>query len=133
MKAITMEHYFENDFRGKEDFTRLSRWITVKTLCNPSKHNSLYDYAKDENGYTPGNENFNPNEVYIDYFTFGGVKYALDRFYRLGSMWICDTYRYTENGKTNYLSGVDMDGNIYDPLYIELDDYGEKVRVYKRA
>lgn len=137
-KIISMK---ETRFNGKnweteceKEFVRLSRWIRIKQNYNPKKNNSLWDYVTDENGYKPYNEKFNPEEgLFLDYFTFNGKNYALEQFYRLGNpFFVPVSYSYeTEDGKVNYLSGIDMDGNIYNPLYIEIDENGEFVRVYE--
>lgn len=39
----------------------------------------------------------------------------------------------TKDGKLHYLSGVDMDGDLYHPIYVEFDEYCENVRVYEEA
>jgi len=132
MKHFEMERYFENEYRGKAKFNRISRWITVRNVYRPSKRNALYEYfARDDYGNKPGDTDFNPDETNIDFFRFGGKTYAIEQFYALGSMWVGDRYCYTENGEKHWLSGVDMYGDLYYPLYIELDEYGEKVRVYE--
>lgn len=118
-----------------ETFYRVSRWIRVRQNYNPSKSNNLYDYASDEYGYKPYQDEFNPaNGLTLDYFKWNGRNYAIEQFGTLGNpfyMPVC--YKYTEKGKEHYLSGVDMDGDIYNPIYIECDEYCECVRVYERG
>ena len=114
--------------------TRLSRWITIRTNYNVSKANSLYDYSTDENGYRPYQDGYDPtNGTYLDYFRFGGRTYAIEQFILLSSMWIGGRpYHFIDtDGTPASVIAVDMDGDLYDPLYIELDEYGERVRVYQ--
>ena len=122
--------WYEN---GEQKFKRVSRWITIRHNYTPNKRNALWDYVQDENGYKPYQDNFSPeNGLYLDYFRFNGRNYAIEQFGCLGNpFWFPDTYRYTDKpGKAYYLSGIDMD-NYYNPLYIEFDEYMEKVRVHK--
>ena len=117
---------------GTRNFRRVSRWITVKHNYTPNKRNSLWDYVMDENGYKPYQDNFTPeNGLYLDYFRFNGRNYAVEQFLCLGNpFWNPVTYCYEdENGKTCYLSGVDME-NYFSPIYVEFDEYCENVRVY---
>ena len=119
---------------GKHTITRLSRWITIRTNYNASKRNSLYDYSTDENGYRPHQDEYNPaGGTYLDYFIFGGRTYAIEQFISLGSMWIGEQpYRFTDtDGEISSVHAVDLDGCLYNPLYIEIDEYGERVRVYQ--
>ena len=121
---------------GTEKFYRVSRWITVKQNYNPNKRNSLWDYVTDENGYHPYNDKFNPeNGLFLDFFKWNGRTYAIDQFWSLSNpFYIGILYRYEdENGKDAFLSGVDMDGNLFNPIYIEFDEYCERVRVYVKA
>ena len=118
---------------GKHTLTRLSRWITINTNYNVSERNSLYDYSTDENGYHPQQDGYDPTSgTYLDYFRYGGRTYAIEQFVRLGSMWIGgQPYRFIDtDGTPRAVAAFDIDGNLYDPLYIELDEYGERVRVY---
>lgn len=118
---------------GKNTVTRLSRWITVKQNYNVSKRNSLYDFSTDENGYHPYQDNYNnENGTYLDYFTFNGRNYAIEQFVCIGSAWCAGTpYMFNDtDGKLSVVGAVDFYGDLYNPLYIEIDAYGEKVRVY---
>ena len=130
MKKIIMDS-FNHGKKGKATFERVSRWITVKHNYNPNKNNSLWDYVTDGDGYNSYDENFQKRdkELYLDYFTWNGQNYAIGQFFLLGSMCINEQYSFTENGETYYLSAVDMD-NLYNPIYIECDLYGEHGRVY---
>ena len=127
-----MKHFTTID--GKNTVTRLSRWITIKTNYNVSKRNSLYNHSTDENGYNPYHDEYNPSGgTYLDYFRFGGRTYAINQFISLGSLWIGGRpYHFIDtDGTPASVAAVDFDGCLYDPLYIELDEYGERVRVYQ--
>lgn len=119
---------------GEHTVTRLSRWITIRTNYNTSKQNSLYYYSTDEDGHRPHQDGYNPaGGTYLDYFKFGGRTYAIEQFISLGSMWIGgQPYRFTDtDGEISTIIAVDIDGCLYNPLYIEIDEDGERVRVYQ--
>lgn len=112
---------------------RVSRWIQIKQNYNVSKRNRLFEFSTDENGYTPAQENYNPeNGTFLDYFRFGGRNYAINQFIALGSVWCGGApYEFTDtDGKSTFIHAVDFYGDLYNPLYIELDESGERVRVY---
>ena len=119
---------------GKRRLTRLSRWITVRTNYNANKRNSLYDYVMDGSGYYPYQDEFNPEEgTYLDYFIFNGRTYATAQFVGLGSN-VCpgEPYRFEDtDGTITTVSAVDFEGSFFNPLYLEIDEYGERVRVYE--
>ena len=117
----------------KRTFECISRWIKVKHNYNPGKRNPLWDYVQDEMGYHPGNGRFNPaNGLYLDYFTFKGRNYAIEQFLALGNpFWMPVIYSYEDKeGKLHFLSAVDGD-TMFDPLYIECDEYVENLRVWR--
>ena len=119
---------------GKNTVTRLSRWIQVKQNYSVNKRNSLYAFSTDENGYKPGQSEYNPaNGTYLDYFRFNGRNYAIEQFIVLGSVWCGgESYEFKDtDGKSTFIGAVDFYGDLYEPLYIELDESGERVRVYK--
>ena len=119
---------------GKNTVTRLSRWIQIKQNYNVNKRNSLYEFSTDENGYKPGDSEYNPaNGTYLDYFRFNGRNYAIEQFITLGSVWCSGSpYEFTDtDGKSTFIHAVDFYGDLYNPLYIEVDECGERVRVYK--
>ena len=130
MKKIIMDS-FNHGKKGKATFERVSRWITVKHNYNPRKDNSLWYYVTDGDGHHSYDENFQKDnkELFLEYFTWNGQKYAIEQFLWIGSMWINEQYSFTEDDETHCLIGVDMD-NYYNPIYIEVDEYGEHVRVY---
>lgn len=113
--------------------TRCSRWIKIQRNDNVNKNNLLYDFSMDGYGYHPHEKEYNKESgTFLDYFRFNGRKYAIDQFVTLGSVACADKpYQFIDtNGKTTFVSAVDFYGDLYDPLYIELDEYGEHVRVY---
>ena len=139
MKKITMktETCGSNGWKenGTQDFMRVSRWISVKNNYTPNKRNSLWDYVRDENGYNPYDSNFSPeNGLYLDYFRYKGRNYAVEQFWCLGNpFYVPVTYSYEDkDGKLYFLSGVDAD-NYYNPIYVEFNEYCEKVRVYEKC
>lgn len=117
---------------GTKIFYRVSRWITVRHNYTPRKNNMLWDYVTDENGYKPYQDNFTPeNGLYLDYFKWNGRNYAIEQFLCLGNPFYTPFTLSYENGdgKKCYLSGVDNE-NIYNPIFVEFDEYCERVRVY---
>lgn len=128
-----MKHQVFTDNNGNK-LERISRWITIKHAYNVSKKNALAYYAKDENGYKEGQTNFNPeNGLYLDYFHFNGKNYAIEQFISNSPMWSNGTQFFTDtDGKLTYIAGYDSE-NYYNPILIELDEYGEHVRIYKEV
>lgn len=117
-------------------YERVSRWITIQKNYNPTKRNSLWDYVMDGYGYHPYQEQFSPEDgLYLDYFRFHGRTYALEQFYVLGGVWVGgEPILYDdEDGKLGVIGTVDMDGDIFHPLYGEFDEYCERVRLYREA
>ena len=114
--------------------SRVSRWIEVKHNYNPNKRNSLYYYAQDENGYMSGQRNFNPeNGLCLDYFIHDGKTYALNQFILMGGMMGGTPEAFIDtDGKLTVIGAYDS-LNYYNPLMIELDEYGERVRCYYAA
>lgn len=102
-------------------FIRCSRWITLKTAYITKRH-SLYELAEKDGDI-----------AIIDYITHKGYKIAVSSMYGLGSMFISEQpHIFIEHKEKHIISAVDMDGNIYDPYYIEIDQYNEKFRLYKK-
>lgn len=142
MKKLAMFNIYPGE-NNKPVFTlengkkleRVSRWISVKENYTPGKNNSLWDYVTDENGYKPYQDGFNPeNGLYLDYFKFAGRTYAIEQFFGIGSIadMIGHSMGYIENGERHYLSGFDSE-DYYNPLYIEIEDGGEHVRLYREV
>ena len=127
-------------YDGKEherdyNFCRVSRWIKVKQNYRPNKRNSLWDYVTDGDGYKSYQENFMPEKgLFLDYFTFRGKKYAIEQFVALGCVWDCIGHYagYYEHGEKHFISAYDRD-SYFNPLYIEIDEYGENIRVYEEV
>ena len=117
------------------DLYRVSRWIRVKQNYNPNKGNSLWDYVHDDAGYHPHQKQFNPeNGMFLDYFRHGGRTYAVDQFCLLGSFFVSTPpIAYMEDGEKHYIGTVDMDGNMFHPLYGEWEEDidGLRVRLYE--
>lgn len=112
---------------------RVSRWIELKHNYHPSKRNSLWDYVTDGSGNRPSSEKFNPDDgLFLDYFRHNGKTYALEQFGVLGGVWVGGTpvMYHDKDGKLGVIGTVDMDGNMYSPLYAEWDEYCERVRLY---
>ena len=122
------------DTTGKYKIVRCSRWITIRQNYNVNRRNSLFEFSTDENGYKPHQNEYKPeNGTYLDYFRFNGRTYAIEQFIAIGSVW-CGGVPYTfidTDGKITVVCAVDFYGDLYNPYYIELDEYGEKVRIYE--
>jgi hypothetical protein len=102
--------------------TRVSRWIRIQTAYNITERHALHYYAENTD---VGNA--------VDYFTYGGTRYALARFLRFGSPWLPVEYSWTDDdGKMQFLSGYDSE-NYYNPIMIEIHPDGEHVRVYREG
>lgn len=117
-------------------YERISRWITLKTNYNPTVQNSLWDYVTDGYGYHPYQKEFNSESgLYLQYFRFNGKTYALEQFFVLGGVWIGgEPIMYDdEDGKLGVIGTVDMDSDMFHPLYGEFDEYCEHVRLYREV
>lgn len=118
-----------------KNFRKLSRWIEIKYNLNPNKRNRLWYYVTDENGYRPSQDEFNPKDyLELIYFRFKGRNYALNQFYRIGSMVVAGKpHEYTDRQGTHVICAVDLEGDLYHPLYIEVNTTGEAVCVYEEV
>ena len=104
---------------GKQ-IERVSRWIKIRFGEIVTEKHSLYYYAEKEEDI-----------AYLDYFIFCGKKWAINQFYRFGTMFTPEPPpMWEENGKLQYISGYDTE-NYFNPLLIEIDDSGEYVRLYR--
>ena len=104
-----MKTFYTKD--GKNIVNRLSRWITIKQAYNVNRRNSLFDFSTDENGYKPGQDEYNPaNGTFLDYFSFNGRKYAIEQFIALGSVWCGGApYEFTDtDGQSTFVHAVDF-------------------------
>lgn len=120
---------------GNYEVKKLSRWITIRQNYNPNKRNHLWNYVVDGYGHGSYDADFNPEEygMYLDYFNWRGNTYAISSFYALGSVWLVGApYFFIDtDGKQHVIGALYMDGPIFGPgLYMEIDDYGERVRLF---
>lgn len=104
---------------GKQ-IERISRYIKIKQQYNVTERHSLYYYA----------EKIDENENVLDYFVFNGRKYALSQFMRFGYPITAVYIQWYEKDKLHFMSGFDSENYFY-PLLLELDEYGEYVRLYE--
>ena len=115
---------------------RVSRWIKLRNNFNPSPRNRLWDYVTDSNGYHPYQDKFQSDTALdLYYFRFGGRNYALEQFYVFGSVFLSGPpimYE-DENGKLGVIGTIDMDGDLFHPLYGEWDECCEHVRLYEEV
>ena len=128
---MNKQFIYINRYGEKETITRRSRWIQIRQNYNPNKRNALAYYITDGNGYHIHDKEFNRGEgLYLDYFKYRGRNYALSQFYRLESMMMSSENRILKDGKdTVIICAVDAE-NYYNPLYLELNETGEAVRLY---
>lgn len=106
------------------EFIRVSRWISRKTDYNITEKHGLYCYG----------EVCEDSTICVDYIVHKGYRIACAAMYGLESMFISDhNHEFIENKEKHFISTVDMDGDIYDPYYIECDEWGEKFRLYKKV
>lgn len=104
-------------------FERVSGWIEIDFKRIRSE-NDLWRYAEEKEG----------RYGCVNGFTYKRKLYATSSFYSLGSMWINEPFpTWVENGEKHAITNVDMDGDLYDPYYMELDANCEKVRLYKKV
>lgn len=101
-----------------KELKRVSRWISVDCLNITEKH-SLYYYADKEDCYN--------GKYPVMAFRWNNRWYAIGQFIGRFSMWgfdqKCERY-------PAYIHAYDGDGDLYCPLLMEMDEYGEKVRLY---
>lgn len=100
-----------------KELKRVSRWIRIDSLEVTKKH-SLYCYAGKDDEYN--------GKYTVLAFRYKNRWYALEQFLsRFGIMGFdkdCKEY-------PAFISGYDGE-NYYNPLLMEMDEYGEKVRLY---
>lgn len=129
-----MKHKVFTDKTGAT-FERISGWLPRQTVYNPTSRHGLYYWRTDEYGYREYSEKFNPaNGTYADGYKYKGMWLAVERFYALGCAFLggAPYFVSANDGEEVVIGGVDMDGNLFDPLYIEMDEYGENARLYMR-
>ena len=70
---------------------------------------------------------------YVSYFDFDGMTYALDEILRLGTPWLSEPMHDFIDIDGSFSSIVGVEATSYmHPIYIELSDCGDYVRVYER-
>lgn len=100
------------------------KWQNIKSETVKNKNNSLYDYVIEQQKI----ENQDKNDFNVNYFKINNVKITIDDLYcRYGMMGFdlkCEEYPEQINCYTDVFS-------IFDPVYCELDEYGERLRIWK--
>lgn len=105
-------------------FKRCSRWITIRTDYDITPRHSLYDQSDD----------CGDGEKCVSYIRHKGITIPTAQMVLLGSM-ACPAdkpFIFKEKGETHTISAVDFWTDLYNPYYIELDQWGEKVRLYEK-
>lgn len=133
MKELNGFEKWENGKAELKRFTRVSNWIEIKHAYKVNKNNQLWDYVVDLNLTPSYSDTFDPTYgVELDYFKYKGESYALGQFIRIGGC--ADSFGhhvgYIENDDFHLLHGIDSHA-LYKPLYLEFDEYAERVRLYK--
>lgn len=104
-----------------QKLARVSRWIKIRTAYNITEKHSLSYYA----------DKIDDEENSLDYFIYHGKKYAINQFYRFGTMFSPGSIpMFYENDKLLFISGYDSE-NYYNPIMIEISDCCEYVRIYE--
>lgn len=70
---------------------------------------------------------------YVSYFDFDGITYALDEFLGLGTYWINEpVHNFIDfDGTHASIIGIEDTGYMH-PIYIELSDCRDYVRIYEK-
>ena len=99
----TGKDYINREYREK--YTRVSRWIKI-------------DYT--------------PTEAARPFFRHDNKRYYLDDFLRTGSPWsgLASEAIKAADGEAVNLAGYEAEV-YYKPLFVEIDDGGEAVRLYR--
>lgn len=100
------------------------KWQGIKYCTVKNKNHCLYEYLQEN----IKNGNFSADENIVQYFLINGAKITLDDLYsRYGIMGFdfkAEEYPKNINCYTDYFS-------IFSPVYCELDEYGENLRIWK--
>lgn len=96
---------------------RVSNWINVDFI-HVAARNSLAMYAD--------------NDGWLCAFKYRGKYYALEQFTRCGSYWMPVFYQWEEADGLHFISGI-QNNDYYTPLFAEVDDGGEAVRLYREV
>jgi hypothetical protein len=106
------------EVRKMKELKRVSRWISIKTLCVTHKHSLAFfgDDMECIDGYKV-----------VDAFRWKNRWYAVGQFIGRFSMWgfdrECERY-------PSYIHAYDGDGDIYNPLLMEINEDGTAIRLY---
>lgn len=103
------------------------KWQNIKYCTVKNKNNQLYEYLHEN----IKNGNFSEDENIVQYFLINGVKITLDDLYcrygfSMGFDLNAEEYPKQINCYTDVFS-------IFNPVYCELDEYGEKLRIWKKV
>jgi len=107
-----------NGWNETRKFNRVSRWIEIKNVYVTKRH-SLFDYAELEAQ--------EENEGLLTYFTFKGKKYAIGQFMRLNRK---ERFTFIDENKQELII-CGYDATTYFPLFCELSNNGEMIRLYE--
>jgi hypothetical protein len=99
------------------------RWISIQLAPAITPRHSLWDYGDDNGDGT--------RSAYI--FTHYGRRFSLDQFVRFGSVWGASyPLTWEEADGLHHMAGYEA--HRYDaPLMIELNEYGDAVRVWQEV
>ena len=101
---------------------RCGKWQNIKYCVVKNKNNQLWDQLQEE--IERGDRI--PDDIGMSYFLINDKKYTLDnllcRYGVMGFDMDCKNYPKQINCYT--------DDNIFNPVYCELDEYGEKLRIW---
>lgn len=111
------------EFNGEK--WRSGKWLKLRYTIVKSHRHELWEYVKSQQ--EKGNQDI--DDFGVSYFKVDGLKLTLDDlFLRHGIMGFdaeCKVYPPCINCWNDYR-------DIYNPLYLELDEYGENLRIWKK-
>lgn len=109
-----------------ETYRRVSRWIAIDCKYITSRH-SLWDYADKSSE--------DEKEAPVLCFRYNNRLYAIGQFVRFDFPFRTDMtgHEFKENGETHTLCAYDAMRGLFNPLILEIDSYGEHVRLYEQA
>ena len=120
--------YISND--GRWRISPLSRWLKIRRAENITPRNGLYYYSLNAYGGRCSECIENPG-AWCDYFVYNRKRYPLEKFI---TVFDSDRMEYPptftdSDGVPHSIDYVEIDTGR-EPLYIEIDDERERVRVY---
>ena len=104
-----------------------TRWQHIKNDVVKSKRHQLYDYVKKQQEI----RNRDKDDFCVSYFLIKGVKITLDDLFdrynpfMFGFDLNAEKYPKEINCYTDYF-------DMFNPVYCELDEYGERLRIWKK-